>query len=31
MSDGRVLFLQGASSAGKSTLAKALQLGLDEY
>ena len=31
MSDGRVLFLQGASSAGKSTLAKALQFGLDEY
>lgn len=31
MSDGRVLFLQGASSVGKSTLAKALQLGLDEY
>ena len=31
MADGRVLFLQGASSAGKSTLAKALQFGLDEY
>lgn len=31
MGDGRVLFLQGASSAGKSTLAKALQLDLDEY
>ena len=31
MGDGRVLFLQGASSAGKSTLAKALQLSLDEY
>jgi len=31
MGDGRVLFLQGASSAGKSTLAKALQCGLDEY
>ncbi|CAN5384456.1 hypothetical protein BH11ARM2_BH11ARM2_03730 [soil metagenome] len=28
---GRVLFLQGPSSVGKSTLAKALQLGLDEY
>ncbi|MCW3060298.1 MAG: chloramphenicol phosphotransferase [Capsulimonas sp.] len=28
---GRVLFLQGASSAGKSTLATALQRNLDEY
>ena len=31
MGDGRVLFLQGASSAGKSTLANALQRDLDEY
>ena len=31
MSIGRVLFLQGASSAGKSTLATALQRNLDEY
>lgn len=31
MSAGKVLFLQGASSAGKSTLATALQRGLDEY
>ena len=31
MSDGgRILFLQGASSAGKSTLANALQVSLDE-
>ncbi len=29
-SDGRILFLQGASSAGKSTLAHALQISLDE-
>lgn len=28
---GRVLMLQGASSAGKSTLAKVLQMGLDEH
>jgi len=31
LSLGRVLFLQGASSAGKSTLATALQRGLEEY
>lgn len=31
MGEGRILFLQGASSVGKSTLAKALQLNLDEY
>ncbi len=30
MSGGRILFLQGASSAGKSTLANALQISLDE-
>jgi chloramphenicol 3-O phosphotransferase len=30
-SSGRVLFLQGASSAGKSTLAAALQSSLPEY
>ena len=30
MSDGRILFLQGASSAGKSTLASALQVSLGE-
>ena len=30
MSDGKILFLQGASSAGKSTLASALQVSLDE-
>ena len=30
MSSGRILFLQGASSAGKSTLAAALQVSLDE-
>ena len=29
-SNGRILFLQGASSAGKSTLAHALQISLDE-
>jgi len=29
-SSGRILFLQGASSAGKSTLAHALQVTLDE-
>jgi len=28
---GKVLMLHGASSAGKSTMAKALQMGLDEY
>lgn len=31
LSYGRVLFLQGPSSAGKSTLARALQRNLDEY
>ena len=30
MSSGRILFLQGVSSAGKSTLASALQVSLDE-
>ena len=30
-SSGRVLFLQGLSSAGKSTLAAALQAALPEY
>lgn len=30
MSDGRIVFLQGASSAGKSTLASALQVSLEE-
>ena len=31
MTPGRILFLQGASSAGKSTLARLLQRRLDEY
>lgn len=31
MEYGKILFLQGASSAGKSTLAAALQVGLEEY
>ena len=30
MTSGRILFLQGASSAGKSTLASALQVSLEE-
>ncbi len=30
MNSGKILFLQGASSAGKSTLASALQVSLDE-